>query len=86
MNVCHAESVHISDCKSSQCRLSLWSEQWHKHPKRKLHKTKVYLYLIVSLSRHALITVLMQVLAEKIGMTQGQDEYYMDDDYDDIFN
>ena len=35
------ESAHIFcvDCKSSRCRTC--DEQWHKHPKRRSHQTKV---------------------------------------------
>ena len=32
-------NIYCNDCKSSRCQVC--DEQWHKHPKRSQHKTKV---------------------------------------------
>ena len=43
MSVYPVENMPIStavSCKSSRCKVC--DEQWHKHPKRRLHQTKVF--------------------------------------------
>ena len=35
--------IYCSDCKCSRCKVC--DEQWHKHPKRRLHQTKVLLII-----------------------------------------
>ena len=39
--------VYCENCKSSPCEVC--NDQWHKHPKRKNHKTRVCLYFPLAL-------------------------------------